>query len=610
MVDRWDRYAAALKKNGIYLVLDACTSWGAFSGYIAWDKRSEAVKMKTRLYYDPSARAVWEKGVKYLFEHVNPHTGVALVNEPQVAWVALRNEPGLNFQQNSARWFDPKIVDPFRAWLKKHYASRDALAAAWGKALPQGADLDTVALPPLKGSGPDSADLQRFFTDSEQETYAWGSAYLKKLGLKALLIDYNNGGSMQSIISRDVLPFVDNHVYHDHPTNYISPGSKIDGTNSIAVQVRDVRWIAGTRAWGRPFSVTEWGGLFWNPYRHMDGMTFSAYAALQGWQLLAQHATPVASGMKVGGDKPDKMIPFLVAKDPSCKMNERIAAMLFARADVQSSPHKVDVRLDSKTLYGSLPAQNAVAAAITPLAMVCGFGSSVVGTAKPAPFAAYTPDLIISPMAGTAIKAMEGAEISSNEGAGTFMDKQLQILREKGVLGSQNRTNPAKKIFESDTGEILLDAGAVQFSVNTPRSQGLCLPNGRVKASVGLLEVENRGPCMTLLLSSLSELPLSQAPRLLLMVSGDSLNSNMAFKDAGRLELADVGRAPVLAQLLRIDIKASLPEPGRWSLWALAQNGSRLEKVPTQVAEGRLAFLIDTGKLKNGPSQYFELIRE
>ena len=609
MVDRWEQFTAALKQRGIYLVIDASTSWSAFTTTGAWEKGARDIRMKTRLYYDPKARELWMKGVRQLFEHINPYTGMALKDDPQVLWVAMRNEATLNFQMIPAK-FDPGMVKPFREWLKQRYSTREAWAAAWGAALEANVTFETVELPTLAQTGPVGADLQRFFTDTEQETWFWGVAFLRGLGLKCLLNDYNFGASMQDIVARDVLPFVDNHAYHDHSTASVSPGSQIEGDNAIQRQNSTFRSISTSRALGRPFSMTEWGGYFWNPYRYYDGQMFAAYAALQDWQLLAQHTDPVIPSLATTpSDRAPYILPVRVGKDPAAKANDRMAAFLFARGDVTPSSHRVEIRLDANNLYDRLDTKQRIPASLTPLALLSGSGSRVVEGKNSAPLAPYTPDLAITPESGTAVKMVDGAELTTAAGAAANTAKLVTQLRQRGVLEKENRTDIAKEVFESDTRELLLDARQRSFTINTPRSQGVCLPAGPFKVSVGVIEVENKGAGLSLLLASLSEAPIASSKRLLLILSGNALNSDMTFKDSSMKTLVSIGKGPALVRLLQLQLTARLKEAGDFEVWALAQNGTRLEKIPCAVKDGALSVSIDTGNLSKGPAQYFEFIR-
>lgn len=611
MVDRWERYTAALKKQGIYLILDAATSDACFYTVKWWTPEAMKYKMKTRLYYDAVARELWMKGVRQIFEHVNPYTGKALKDEPQVAWITLRNESGLNFVKPSGtgKRADPGMNVPFRTWLKQRYPTREAWAAAWGKELKPEVNFENVTMPTPNQKGPLAADLQRFFTDIEQQTYLWGAAFMKSIGIKVPVIDYNNGGSMQCIISRDVLPFVDNHGYHDYAVGYASPGAKIDGHNDITRQASTARWLSVTRPLGRPFSVTEWGGYFWNPYRHQDGMLFAAYLRYQNIQLLAQHAEPVRSTFQPPGDTLNCITPDRVSKDPPAKASERIAAFLFARGDVMPSSNLIEIKLDARTTYDKLTAGNSIASRLTPLALLSGLGCRVDGGKNSAPIAPYTPVMVIEPGSGTAIKTTDGAEIAVSEANGTEMDKFVEQLRKKGVLDKQNRTDVAKNIFESDTRELYIDSSNNSFAVNTPRSQGVCLPKGPSSWATADISVDNLGAGMTLLLASLSTEPIAESNRLLLILCGDATNTDMVFKDESCKVLVNIGKAPVLVRVLDVNLSVRLAEPDKWELWALAQNGSRLEKIPLEVKDGKVTVKLNTATLKNGPTTYFEFVR-
>ncbi|MEI6078551.1 MAG: hypothetical protein WCS94_23435, partial [Verrucomicrobiota bacterium] len=258
---------------------------------------------------------------------------------------------------------------------------------------------------------------------------------------------------------------------------------------------------------------------------------------------------------------------------------------------------------------GRLDAKRTISASLTPLALLAGFGSHVVGGKNSAPVAPYTPDLVIMPEGGTAVKMVEGAELTTAAGAAANTEKLVAQLRQKGVLNKENCTDLSKELFESDTRELLLDARNRSFTINTPRSQGVCLPAGPFKVSVGEIEVENKGACLSLMLASLSEAPIDSSKRLLLILSGNALNTDMTFKDASMKTLVDIGKGPVLARVLDVNLRARLADPEKWSVWALAQNGERVEKLPAEVVAGRLSIKLNTGALKNGPTLYFELLK-
>ncbi|MEI6051152.1 MAG: hypothetical protein WCQ44_00490, partial [Opitutaceae bacterium] len=250
-----------------------------------------------------------------------------------------------------------------------------------------------------------------------------------------------------------------------------------------------------------------------------------------------------------------------------------------------------------------------VSSTLTPLALLCGFGSKVLGVPDAAPRARYMPDLVCLPDGGVEIKMVDGAEVATDQGTDRGILPLVESLRAKGILDPLNRTDLSANVYESDTRELCLFADRRQFFLNTPRSQGVCLPNGPVTGSVGEIEVENRGACMTLLLAALGSDPISRSRRLLLILSGDALNTDMTFTDETQRELVNVGKAPALVRVLDVRVKVRLPDPESWTVWALAQNGERQERLAAGVDAGALQVVLQTGRLKHGPTAYFELVR-
>jgi hypothetical protein len=256
-----------------------------------------------------------------------------------------------------------------------------------------------------------------------------------------------------------------------------------------------------------------------------------------------------------------------------------------------------------------LPTQNALSEKLTDLILVTGFGIRVHHGANSAIRAAYTPDVVIAPDGTEEVMTVNGAaqQVVERKGGGD-VSAIVSTLPGKNILPPSNRTDLTKGIFETDTGEILLDATGKKFFVNTPRSQALILPEGASPSTVGNLEVENMGPPSSLLLSALGHEPIQEASHCLLILSGNALNSGMTFRDNTKREMLQLGTAPTLAQILRIRLRLHHLSHKDWKVWALAQNGTRQEELPVEQKEDGLEVLVDTGKLKNGPTQYFELV--
>jgi hypothetical protein len=444
----------------------------------------------------------------------------------------------------------------------------------------------------------------------ERETWKWGANYLRQLGVRVPIYDYNIGGSLQTALSRDVMPLVDNHAYHDHSSGaWLEPGMKITNSSSLADRLPHFRWIAGTRHWGRPLFATEFGIPFWNRWRHEAGLSGASCAALQGWQLICQHAAPVSNQLTPNPEV--RITPFQIAPDPTARAVERMSALLFARGDVAPSPHRVEVRLDAETLFERFRTRNALPSHITSTALLTGLGLRVVNHSGAAPRAPCEADIVLSPDDTVEVTTVGDAAQQANETAGgDALSRQARRLRASGILARENRTDTRNGIFESDTRQLFLDTRKGVFSVNTARSQGASLPAGPARIRVGDMMVENTGPAMALLLSSLSSLPLAQTDRALLIVAGDTLNSGMTFTDDTRRELVTVGTPPILAEVLRVNLRAPQLGGRAWRAWALSRNGSRREEIPVTTTGGALELALDTGALTHGPTTCFELVAQ
>ncbi|MFX8968946.1 hypothetical protein ABTN10_19970, partial [Acinetobacter baumannii] len=61
------------------------------------------------------------------------------------------------------------------------------------------------------------------------------------------------------------------------------------GKSSFESGLAYIRAIAAARWFGKPFLVTEYDHLFWNPYRYEAGLAMPAYAGLQRWDMICRH---------------------------------------------------------------------------------------------------------------------------------------------------------------------------------------------------------------------------------------------------------------------------------------------------------------------------------
>src|SRR6478735_1714170 len=95
-LDVMDYAIAEAKKRGVYILLTPITTYSAWwpdapadTPYTGFSKHFDKAKLGT----DPAAIAAQQNYLRQILNHVNPYTGVALKDEPQIIFVEMINEP-------------------------------------------------------------------------------------------------------------------------------------------------------------------------------------------------------------------------------------------------------------------------------------------------------------------------------------------------------------------------------------------------------------------------------------------------------------------------------------------------------------------------------------
>ncbi|HEX2100249.1 MAG TPA: hypothetical protein VHF69_06290 [Candidatus Synoicihabitans sp.] len=95
-LDVMDYAIAEAKKRGVYILFTPITTYGAWwpdgdrdHPYAGFSKHFERPELGT----NPAAIAAQQNYLRQILEHVNPYTGVALKDEPQILFIEMINEP-------------------------------------------------------------------------------------------------------------------------------------------------------------------------------------------------------------------------------------------------------------------------------------------------------------------------------------------------------------------------------------------------------------------------------------------------------------------------------------------------------------------------------------
>lgn len=176
-----------------------------------------------------------------------------------------------------------------------------------------------------------------------------------------------------------------------------------------------------------------------------------------------------------------------------------------------------------------------------------------------------------------------------------------------GILPAGNRTDTDAAIFESDTGELLLDQSGCSMTVTTPMTEGSAQPAGNT-GRIHVLEILERSINSTVALTSVDGNPLTDSGRMVLVIATEQAATGMKMT-SDRTTVLNPGRYPVLMRTGKFRLRLALAN-GKYTLYPLSVNGIRRVPLPMKREGKSWIAEIDTAALPNGPTPFFELIRK
>ena len=583
-LDRIHYLMAALKKEGIYWMIDGLTSWHGGTGGVD-DRWDPAPGLKLDMPHDERAFAHWRQLVTAILAGVNPYTGIAPVHDEALALLILANEGGMEFEtvvheREGEPHYPAGLQKPFNDWLRAHYADDASLRAAWDELEPtESLRSGTVRLPANRyHDTPRMRDLQAYFVHDEQALLEKMTAVVRGLGYGGLVSSYNNWPTVQTALTRSRMEAVTMNTYHDWVGGY-GPGATITGESAIAGGAAYLRRAAAARWLDRPFAISEYDHLFWNPYRYEAGLVVPSYAALQDWDALCRHGHgPIA--LRYGEPFAHKraMLPYAIALDPVARAGETLAALLFRRQDVSRARQTIPFSVEGLSdLTGDMQATEPDV--LTSLALVSGIGLRD----------------------SDGLRMAHAIEQPRSDGQA---DKLLRAMKQAGLLPSTNRTDLSQGIFESDTGELLLDGGKRLFTVVTPLTEAAAFSSLTPTIPLGSLIIEGAEQGGLLAASVIDEAPsLAESRRILLVYATDARNTGMRFRDSAERVIEDFGTLPVLVRRGSVSVSLS----GRFGSWRLSPVGlDGAVHEPVLSGTGPVRFLLDNDA-PSGPTTFFLL---
>lgn len=323
--DRVDWWIACAKKRGmyVYLVLRGYRTFREGDGVPNADKLGRAAKPYA--FFDPRLIELQKQYAQaWLFDHVNPYTGMPNGLDPAVCMLEIENEDSLFFGHVPWREF----VEPYRTnfhkmwneWLKEQYGTTAALRKAWTNesgACPlkpneslenASVELPDMRLENLRGlaqipwddqlrSPARTRDGVRFAVELQRRYFATMRDFLRARGARMPLVAVVHGEHVVDIYSttRELDATAENG-YLDHPSflpgvewvgkpfysnkNYV----REIGPYSMACHLSRYRWA------GLPWVCREWTQCWPNEFRSAYFPDIASFALAQDYDMLVHFA--------------------------------------------------------------------------------------------------------------------------------------------------------------------------------------------------------------------------------------------------------------------------------------------------------------------------------
>lgn len=326
-LDRFDYLAAKLKENGIYLHIDTLVA----RSFLPGDSLDyPTVFPSTAKCYPTMNERLIELEQEYAREllcHVNPYTGLALIDDPAVITIQISNEESFikgtddtNGIPNLQPYRDERQAR-FNEFLLMKYHTRERLKEAWTFdgicALRENEDPAQNTVDVVQGgfhqpvndpAGPWDgsvsparyADYMDFGIYMNRNYYRRMRDFLVGLGAKVPIVCSNLLGGAADVYGHTDGDLMENNSYFNHPippfgtrsqmcagpTEYVSTNRLTvqRGIGSMGTTLTSFASIAVVK--GKPFIVTEWNEYGLHPFHSTAPVQMAAYACLNDWDGL------------------------------------------------------------------------------------------------------------------------------------------------------------------------------------------------------------------------------------------------------------------------------------------------------------------------------------
>ncbi len=573
-LDRFDALIAECRARGVYVTTDLFVSRTISRRACGIDGDGDLEEAKVLVLFHPGVHSNYLAFAKGFLTHRNPYTGMALAQDPTLAWISLVNEGNLpNFGTHLLKTYADCVRPKWRKWLARRRAA-DRRYAGIPDALP-----DTLS--EEAWTNRHVAAFQHFLADREAAFARKMRRWLREeLGCKALVTDMNCWtfpATLQAVRAENY-DYVDDHFYYTHP-EFLGAGWRLPARVTGKTNIRKgweagMPYLASRRLLDRPFTVSEYNYCPPGDMRCAGGLLCGAAAALQDWAALWHFDWSCAAWGAVDAAR-RPMNHFDITGDPISLGSDRLFACLYLRRDLPALERTFATLYPPKTLEDLDAPLRGLQTAVPWV----GWRAHIGGL-----YASSLPD---------------GWE---SMGPYTGVRGEGELMRDLGLASVETIRSP--------DGGFAVDRRNETLILATARTAGGFLPSaGRIEA--GALSAEVSAAPAAVWASSLGKAPLARAPRILCSVLTDALQDGMRFRDATREVLVcwgDGGRKLMRRTHARISL--ALEGDAEATAYSLRPDGARRRRLPVEMRDGRLLLDVDTAGDGVEAEYLFEIVRK
>ena len=378
-LDRFDYFAAKLKEKGIYLHIDLIVARQFLPGDGTHDGLPGCLKCYTMI--DDRLIELQKEYAEALLCHVNPYTGMRLIDDPAVMTIQINNEDSVikeSVKDGAAAVYREELTQKFNHFLLQKYNNREGLAKAWTHeavcALGEDEDPAKNTVRIVEGSfvqpandplgewgGAVSpcryADYMAFGIQMNRHFYREMKDFLHGLGAKVPIATSNLLGGAADVYGHSDADVMENNAYFNHPllptpgaNQYVVPGP----TEYVSVDPLSIQKGVGAMATtlislgvtsavqGKPFMLSEWNEYGLHPFHSTAYMSTVAYACLNDWDGLILYCHHTSE--KWDDQPADEILNiFDCYNDPAIMAQWGFLATVFLKGLIAPAPHRVDV---------------------------------------------------------------------------------------------------------------------------------------------------------------------------------------------------------------------------------------------------------------------------